>query len=144
MAERGCGRRHEHPSRMPRSHATSALLGQFGRTTGRASVSAAWVSGKPPFPHNCVRREEIAQGIVIRLDPGVLSKDPRVRATQKPHAARPGPFVCIAVYGEETIWAGVTTGPRWQRLPIEERWRYGGDRHWRLASQFLTDGASLW
>ena len=30
------------------------------------------------------------------------------------------------------------------RLALKQEWRSGGPRRWRLADQFLADGASLW
>lgn len=93
----------------------------------------------------CIEVDEIAAGIVVRLDPITLTADPRVINTQVPPAGRSGPFVCVAADAEElTVWAGLTTGKRRERLPIKPEWRSGGYRRWRQTPQFLTDGASLW
>jgi hypothetical protein len=99
---------------------------------------------------------EIKPGIVVRLDPAVLLEDDRVCHTQDPPVTRPGPFICVEVDGEMTTWAGVTTtdkksirpsraaGKPVGRLALKQEWRSGGTKRWRLADQFLADGASLW
>jgi hypothetical protein len=100
--------------------------------------------------------EEVAPGIVVRLDPTILLEDERVCHTQDPPVNRPGPFVCVGVEGEMTTWAGLTTTDKTSirpthsarkpvgRLALKPEWRSGGPRRWRLADQFLADGASLW
>jgi hypothetical protein len=116
-------------------------------------------SGYPPGkknPTGPIDIEEIAPGIVVRLDPAILLKDERVCHTQDPPVNRPGPFLCIEVDGEMTTWAGLTTTDKTSvrpthsaskpvgRLALKQEWRSGGPRRWRLADQFLADGASLW
>ena len=108
---------------------------------------------KPTAP---IDIEEIKAGIVVRLDPDVLLEDPRVCHTQDPPVARPGPFLCVEVDDDMTTWAGLTTtdikgirpsraaGKPVGRLALKQEWRSGGPRRWRLADQFLADGASLW
>ena len=115
--------------------------------------------GYPPAtkgPTEPIGIDEIAPGIVVRLDPSVLLEDERVCHTQVPPVNRPGPFLCVEVEGEMTTWAGLTTtdkksvrpthsaGRPVGRLALKQEWRSGGPRRWRLADQFLADGASLW
>lgn len=116
-------------------------------------------AGHPPAnkrPTAPIGIEEIAPGIVVRLDPPILLKDERVCHTQDPPVTRPGPFVCVEVDGEMTTWAGLTTTDKTSvrpthsaskpvgRLALKPEWRSGGPRRWRLSDQFLADGASLW
>lgn len=115
--------------------------------------------GHPPAekrPTAPIDIDEIAPGIVVRLDPPILLEDERVCHTQDPPVNRPGPFLCVEVDGEMTTWAGLTTTDKTSvrpthsarkpvgRLALKQEWRAGGPRRWRLADQFLADGASLW
>lgn len=88
---------------------------------------------------------EIKAGLVVlRLDPSVLSRDRRVLHTQDPPVLRPGPFLCVEVTRDETIWAGLTTQHRDERLPFDHQWRINGTKRWRRVPMYLADGASLW
>jgi len=105
-------------------------------------------TGAPPGderPTECIEIDEVEPGIVVRLDPAVLVDDDRVCNTLDPPVPRPGPFVCVAVEDEMTTWAGITaTAVRRDRLTLRSEWRSGGTKRWRLAAQFLADGASIW
>lgn len=120
--------------------------------TRKPKTSAS--AGKRPTA--CIDVDEIEPGIVVRLDPAILVADSRVCHTQDPPVLRAGPFVCIAIEGETTTWAGFTTTDKKSirpssaasapvgRLAIKPEWRSGGTKRWRFAAQFLADGASLW
>jgi hypothetical protein len=88
--------------------------------------------------------EEIEPGLVARLDPAVLIEDGRVCNTQDPPVSREGLFVCVAIEGDQSTWAGLTTGGRRERLELKPEWRSGAYKRWRFAPQFLADGASVW
>jgi hypothetical protein len=105
------------------------------------SIGPPWVDRST----ECIEASEIEPGIVVRLDPAILIEDGRVCHTQNPPLTRPGPFVCVAVEGDLTTWTSVTETPlRRDRLPLQREWRSGGTKPWRLAAQFLADGAALW
>jgi hypothetical protein len=96
-------------------------------------------------PTACIDVDEIEPGIVVRLDPAILIEDGRVCHTQDPPVSRAGPFICVAIEGEISTWAGVTTTElRKDRLALRPEWRSGGTKRWRFAAQFLADGASVW
>jgi hypothetical protein len=93
--------------------------------------------------------EQIAPGlirpglVILDLDPVLLLGEPAVICTANP-ATRPGPFVCVGLAGTASIWAGITTKYRLERLELLSEWRLGGREAWRTRRQFLTDGATLY
>lgn len=110
---------------------------------GSSRPSGTFAPANAP-PTSCIAADEIVPGLVVRLNPCVLSADPEVCNTQDPPVTRTGLFVCVAVVADVTTWAGLTTQSRPERLLILPEWRSGGYRRWQLTSQYLTDGASLW
>jgi hypothetical protein len=100
--------------------------------------------GRRPLTPLPIAVEEIGPGLVARLDPRILSADRRVMNTQDPPVSRPGLFLCVEIEDQFSVWAGVTSRWRDQRLHLRPAWRSGGYRRWRLTEQYLVDGASLW
>ena len=87
---------------------------------------------------------EIQPGLVVFMDTAALSADDRVGSAQNQPVFRSGPFLCVAVEGEESTWTCVTTEERAQRLPLDREWRSGGHPQWLRADQYLNDGANVW
>lgn len=111
--------------------------------TAEKKASAPIPKATPPH-RGRIESGEIEPGIVVRLDPAVLTTNTHVINTQDPPVTRAGLFVCVESDGRVSTWAGMTTSKRRERLELKPEWRLGGRQQWRQGEQFLTDGASLW
>ncbi len=57
---------------------------------------------------------------------------------------RPGPFVCVQVRGNRSVWCAITGEERPERLLIAQEWRRDGSDTWRDAPQYLQDGLNTY
>jgi hypothetical protein len=53
---------------------------------------------------------------------------------------RPGPFVCVEVKGDDSVWCAITTQFKRERLFIDQAWRQDGSPLWHSSDQYLQDG----
>lgn len=96
--------------------------------------------------------EEIARGLVVFLDKGILNSHPRVTSTGTlSRDDEPRPCVCYRVEENESVWTPLTTERRGERLEIEEVWKSGGNPdcsggypQWLEQTQYLQDGANTY
>jgi hypothetical protein len=101
-----------------------------------------------------ITAEEVKPALAAWLDPAVLIADKRSVNTADPPVRRQGLFVCVAIDGAASTWAGLTTTHKPElvravsgecgRFLIEPEWRSGGFKRWKDIPHYLTDGASLW
>ena len=88
--------------------------------------------------------DEIAVGLVAYLDQAMLSADTSVTDTYPQQSSQVRPFVCIALTGDQSTWAPLTTAFRVERVQILPTWRTGGQASWSGLSCYLNDGANLY
>lgn len=91
-----------------------------------------------------LEREELQPGLVSHLDQTMLSNDPAVLDTYPQKSTELRPFVCVAVNGEQSTWAPLTSTFRRERLEIKDQWRHGGIDMWRDRVCYLNDGANTY
>ena len=87
---------------------------------------------------------ELQAGLVAHLDQTMLTNDPAVLDTYPQRDTELRPFVCVAVDGDTSTWAPLTSTFRRERLRIEDAWRTGGIDMWRDRVCFLNDGANTY
>ncbi len=103
-------------------------------------------AGHPAAPEVGLAEEEIVPGIAsLRMDPLLLLRDARVVNPPDRERMGIGVFVCVssAEDRDETTWVALTQKARPDRLPIESRWRTGGNYKWRRRKLYLMD-AGRW
>ncbi|WP_041942894.1 hypothetical protein [Variovorax paradoxus] len=82
---------------------------------------------------------EIVVGNVAYFDHQLLIADQFIDCGDM-EIDRPGPYVCVQTKGLNSVWCGITTAHRRERLFIEVGWRVDGSPGWQQKSQFLHDG----
>lgn len=84
---------------------------------------------------------EIEPGIVAILDVSVLTADPRVMYDKTAGTFRNGPFVCVQVLGDKSLWVAITSkrDKRGLRLEIQKGWCIDGSQAWRSTTQYVND-----
>lgn len=87
--------------------------------------------------------QEIAVGVVAYFDVNVLDNAPNIQKPPSP-TTRSGPFLCVQIAGEWSVWAPLTWTVRPERLLIKPEWREGGTAAWRNRSPYLNDGATTY
>lgn len=88
---------------------------------------------------------EIEPGLVVHLDPTPLEAHSDVTKTApKQGEVRVGPFLCLAVEGDQSSWAPLTSQARPERLELVSAWRTGGEPGWRERANYLVDGANTY
>lgn len=88
-------------------------------------------------------QQEVNVGAVAYFDDQVLIHDPDIDRNDD-GLDRPGPFVCIEIKGDKSVWCAITTQWKKPRLPIDAAWRQGGDHMWRNDPQYLVDGLNTY
>lgn len=82
---------------------------------------------------------EIVVGNVAYFDDQLLVADQFIDCGDQ-KIDRPGPYVCVQVKGLDSVWCGITTAARKERLFIDIAWRIDGSPGWRQKPQYLHDG----
>lgn len=91
---------------------------------------------KPPMP---LLLAEVVVGNVAYFDDQLLIADRFIDCGDL-EIDRRGPFVCVQAKGTDSVWSGITTTKRRERLFIQSAWRIDGSEVWRSTNQYLTDG----
>lgn len=87
--------------------------------------------------------EEVKLGAVAYFDHTVLLSDPDIDRDDD-GLNRPGPFVCVQIDGDKSVWCAVTSEHRPERLLLQPQWRENGSRQWRTTPQYLVDGLNTY
>jgi hypothetical protein len=83
---------------------------------------------------------EIRTGSIAYFDDKLLLAETDVKHRDV-HLDRPGPFVCVQVQGDKSVWSPVTTSSNQpDRLKFDARWKRDGSPAWRNNDQYLNDG----
>ena len=90
-----------------------------------------------------LRPVEVIVGSVAYFDHEALLREPDVDRNDD-GLDRPGPFVCVQVLGDRSVWCAITTQWKRKRLHVERIWREGGDDQWRHGDQYLQDGLNTY
>ena len=88
-------------------------------------------------------QQEVALGVVAYFDDQILLQEPDIDRNDD-GLNRPGPFVCIEIKGDKSVWCAITTQWKRPRLLIDQAWRQGGDHMWRNDPQYLVDGLNTY
>ena len=88
-----------------------------------------------------ISQDQIRPGIVVYLNVSRLVNDDRLLYEEAGEAFRDGPFVCLQVNGDISLWLQITGAAdrRGLRLPLEQKWRSNGSPRWRFGSQYIHD-----
>ena len=86
-------------------------------------------------------KEEIVPGAVAILETAPIFSDRRVSRADDNSPFRTGPFLCVAVREETSMWLTLTTQQdrRGLRLLLRPEWLLEGSDIWRGSSQFIND-----
>jgi hypothetical protein len=87
--------------------------------------------------------EEVEPGIVAYFDHAVLLREVDIDRDDD-GIDRPGPFVCIQVVGDKSVWGAVTSEWSRPRLLLKPEWRQDGNPRWTGRPQYLNDGLSTY
>lgn len=83
---------------------------------------------------------EIRTGSIAYFDDKLLLAEADVKHGDV-HLDRPGPFVCVQVQGDRSVWSPVTTSSNQpDRLKFDTKWKRDGSPAWRNNDQYLNDG----
>ncbi len=83
--------------------------------------------------------EDVKLGAIAYFDHHVLLADPDIDRDDD-GLNRPGPFVCVQIDGDKSVWSAVTSEHRHERLLLQTQWRQNGSPQWRSINQYLVDG----
>jgi hypothetical protein len=85
--------------------------------------------------------EEIVPGIVAILETKPLLNDPDVKRSESIESFRNGPFLCVEVENNFSVWLSITTrkDARGLRLELRQEWLLEGSHIWRSAPQYIND-----
>lgn len=86
-----------------------------------------------------LRTSDVRVGAVAYFDHELLLAEPDIDKGDD-SLNRPGPFVCVEVLGDRSVWCAITGEQRPERLPIDPKWRRDGSDGWRTMPQYLQDG----
>ena len=90
-----------------------------------------------------LRTADVRVGAIAYFDHELLLAEPDVDRGDE-GLNRPGPFVCVEVIGDKSVWSAITGEARPERLLIEAIWRRDGSDAWRSVPQFLNDGLATY
>jgi hypothetical protein len=84
---------------------------------------------------------EVVPGAVAMLDVTVLMADARAQYDKTAGTFRDGPFVCVQVVGDSSLWVAITSqkDKRGLRLEIQQGWRLEGSPVWQNTPQYVND-----
>lgn len=86
---------------------------------------------------------EVEIGVVAYFDHTSLLADPNIDRNDD-GLNRPGPFVCVQIKEQHSVWCAVTSEFRPERLLLRPEWRQGGSEQWRGVAQYLVDGLNTY
>ena len=87
--------------------------------------------------------EEVQEGNVAYFNDVSLVNDPEIDRNDD-GLNRPGPFLCIQVKGDRSVWIAISSQYRPERLLIQDPWRSGGNDYWRETPAYLIDGLNTY
>lgn len=90
-----------------------------------------------------LRRSEIRVGTIAYFDHSLLLAEPAIDKGDE-GLNRPGPFVCVEIVGEQSVWCAITGVGRPERLFIENTWRRDGSDAWLSSLLYLQDGLATY
>ena len=127
----GCGR-------AALEHSSATML--FRELPGEHSITEHSVIHSHTSATMPLSEEDIEPGIIAILEPGLLLADRRVQYAGA-KAFRAGPFVCVQVVKQLSLWVHLTRqrDPYWQRFEIHKKWRRDGHPHWHDAGSYVND-----
>ena len=84
---------------------------------------------------------EIQPGAVAYFDVATLLASSGVKCTAAPGVLRNGPFLCVEIKGDKSLWLQIigSAGKEKDRFESEASARSGGSDNWRQRPQFLHD-----
>jgi hypothetical protein len=84
---------------------------------------------------------EIQPGAVAYFDIATLLHSSGVKCTAAPGVLRNGPYVCVEIKGDKSLWLQVigSAGKEKDRFEIADTARSGGSDNWRQRPQFIHD-----
>ncbi|WP_312842269.1 hypothetical protein [Stutzerimonas nitrititolerans] len=85
--------------------------------------------------------DEIRPGIVAILDASVLVSDKNIVYSEPDVPFRNGPFVCLEVKDDQSLWLQLTKAPdkRGLRLKITSEWKIDGSKLWQEGDTYIHD-----
>lgn len=90
-----------------------------------------------------LEEHEVVPGAVAYFDHTVLLAAPDLDRNDD-GLNRPGPFVCVQVHGDRSVWCAITTECRPERLSITSEFRLRGSLGWQRREQYLVDGLNTY
>ena len=86
--------------------------------------------------------QEVTPGTVAFLDVSILTASSDLRCSAAPNVLRNGPFLCVQVIEDESLWLqliGSVGKKGLKRLELKDAWRTGGSGSWQTRAQYIHD-----